>query len=137
MVSLCSAHQAASNDIHVDLEVTLRSCDMRSPADLDLVRSYTDFDAHQSENLDGTVMFPLALVQKLLSKNPSSSSATVLTFCPCAFLPDLKMTFVKMVNIVLLYRMPFYRLLRLPCFVFEISRGGGISGPLPLVRSWA
>ena len=28
IVSLCSAHQDASNDIDVDLEVTLRSCDL-------------------------------------------------------------------------------------------------------------
>ena len=39
MVSLCSAHQDASNGIHFYLEVTLRSRDPRSPLDLDLMRS--------------------------------------------------------------------------------------------------
>ena len=39
MVSLCSAHQEASNDIHVNFEVTLRSRDLRSPFKLDLMRS--------------------------------------------------------------------------------------------------
>ena len=43
MGSLCSAHQAALNDIHFDLEVTLRSRDLRSPLDLDLMRSYYIF----------------------------------------------------------------------------------------------
>ena len=55
MVSLCSAHQDASNDIHFDLEVTLRS-----PLDLDLMRSYyTYFDAYQLEDLDGALSFAL------------------------------------------------------------------------------
>ena len=69
MVSLCSAHQDASNDIHFDLEVTLRSRDLRSP--LDLMRSWhICFDAYQRENLDGALSFALAhLVQKLLAKN--------------------------------------------------------------------
>ena len=71
MVSLCSAHQDASNDIHVDLEVTLRSRDLRSPLDLDLMTSrYTYFDAYQRGDLDGALSFALAqLVQKLLAKN--------------------------------------------------------------------
>ena len=48
MVSLCLAHQDASNDMHVDLQVTLRSRDLRSTVDLDLMwSSYTDFDAYQ------------------------------------------------------------------------------------------
>ena len=60
MVSLCSAHQDASNDIHFDLEVTLRSRDLRSPLDLDLMRSpYTYFDAYQREDLDGGLSFAL------------------------------------------------------------------------------
>ena len=71
MVSLCSAHQAASNDIHFDLEVTLRSRDLRSPLDLDLLRSlYTCFDAYERENFDGALSFALTqLGQKLLAKN--------------------------------------------------------------------
>ena len=61
MVSLCSAHQDASNDIQFDLEVTLRSRDLRSPLDLDLMTSYyTYFDAYQREDLDGAVSFALA-----------------------------------------------------------------------------
>ena len=47
-VSLCSAHEDIPNDIHVDLEVTLRSRDLRSAFDLDLIRSsYTYFDAQR------------------------------------------------------------------------------------------
>ena len=82
MVSLCSAHQAASNDIHFDLEVTLRSRDLRSPLDLDLMRSYyIYFVAYQREDLDGDLSFALAhLVQKLLAKTPLLSGAAILTF---------------------------------------------------------
>ena len=67
MVSLCSAHQYASNDIHVDLEVTLRARNLRSTVDLDLMRaSYTQVDAYQWEDLYDTVcVFALArLVHK-------------------------------------------------------------------------
>ena len=73
MVSLCSAHQDASNDIHFHLEVTLRSRDLRSPLDLDLMRSYcTYFDVYQREDLGGALSFALAhLVQKLLRKKNS------------------------------------------------------------------
>ena len=39
MVSLCPAHQDASNGIHIDLEFTLRTRDLRSTIDFDLVRS--------------------------------------------------------------------------------------------------
>ena len=56
MVSLCSAHRDGSNDIHFDLEVTLRSRDLRSPLDLD----YTHFDAYEREDLDdGALSFAL------------------------------------------------------------------------------
>ena len=48
MVSLCSAHQDALNYVHVDLEVTLRSRELRSTFDLDLMRySYTYFDVYR------------------------------------------------------------------------------------------
>ena len=48
MVSLCSALQDASNDMHVDIEVTLKSHDLRATVVLDLMRSsYTYFDAYQ------------------------------------------------------------------------------------------
>ena len=71
MVSLCSAHQYESNDTHFDLQVTLRSRDLRSTGDLDLMRSphaYTD--AYQREDLDGIVAFALAwLVQKILTNS--------------------------------------------------------------------
>ena len=71
MVSLCSAHHDASNDIHFDLEVTLRSRDMRSHLDIDLMRQLCiHFDAYQRKDLDGAVSFALAqLVQKLLAKH--------------------------------------------------------------------
>ena len=82
MVSLCSPHQDASNDMHIDLEVTLRSRGLRSTFELDLVRSsYTFFDAYRGEKLDGTAIFVLAwLVQKLLAKNSLVLSASILTF---------------------------------------------------------
>ena len=82
MVSLCSAHQDASNETRIDLEVTLRSRDLRSTIDLDLIRSsYTHFDVYRREDLNGTVIFaPARLVQKLLSKYPLSSSAAIFTF---------------------------------------------------------
>ena len=60
MVSLYSAHQHASNDVHVNPDVTLRSRDLRSTADLDLMirldthrnmymltSAYAYFDAYQ------------------------------------------------------------------------------------------
>ena len=92
MVSLCSAHQAASNDIHFDLEVTLRSRDLRSPLDLDLMRSYyTYFDAYQQEDLDGALSFALAhLVQKLLAKNSLALRSRHFDFFdPCDVIFDL------------------------------------------------
>ena len=51
MVSLCSALQDASNDMHVDIEVTLKSRDPRATVVLDLMRSsYTYFDAYDRIN---------------------------------------------------------------------------------------
>ena len=56
MVSLCSAHQDAQNDMYVDLEVMLRS-----PFDLDLMEaSYTHFVAQQREDSDGVATLALA-----------------------------------------------------------------------------
>ena len=111
MVSLCSNHQDASNDIHFDLKVTLRSRDLRSPLDLDFIRSwYTYFDAHQRENLDGAVSSALAqLGQKLLAKYSRSPVPPFWLFWPLwrHFLPDLKMTWVKNVELVRPYLMPF------------------------------
>ena len=58
MASLFSVHQDASNALHVDLEVTLRSHDLRTTVDVDLIRSsYTYFDAYQRDDLDGTVRY--------------------------------------------------------------------------------
>ena len=70
MLSLCSAHQDASNDINIDLEVTLRSRDLRTPLDLNHMRSsYANFDAYKCEDLHSCVTFVLArLVQKKLTK---------------------------------------------------------------------
>ena len=70
MVSFCSVHQDASHKIHVDLEVTLRSCDLRSTVDLDLISNYSYFDAYRCEDLDGTAIFALTrLIKKLLAKS--------------------------------------------------------------------
>ena len=92
MVSLCSAHQAASNDIHFDLEVTLRSHDLRSPLDLDLMRSYyTYFDAYQREDLDGALSFALAhLVQTILTQSSLTLRSRHFDFFdPCDVIFDL------------------------------------------------
>ena len=112
MVSLCSAHQDASNDIHFDLEVTLRSRDLRSPLDLDLLRSwYTCFDAYEREDFDGALSFALTQFgQKLLAKKlPCSQEPPFWRFWPLwsHFWPDLKMTSVKIVELVRPYAMPF------------------------------
>ena len=70
MVSLCSAHKDKSNGIHFGIEITLSSRDLRSPFDLDLMRSsYTYFDAYQRQDLDGAVFVLAWLVEKLLAKN--------------------------------------------------------------------
>ena len=65
----------------------LRSRDLRSPLDLDLMRSsYTQFDLYQREDLDGAIVFALArLVEKDLAKKktPLSSSAAILILYPC------------------------------------------------------
>ena len=91
MVSLCSAHQDASNDIHFDLEVNLRSRDLRSPLDLDLMRSlYTYFDAYEREDLDGALSFALAhLVQKLTQNFLALRSRHFDFFDPCDVIFDL------------------------------------------------
>ena len=58
MISFCSAHQDTSPDIHVDLDVTLGSRDLRSNVDIDLMMSkYTYFDVYQREDLDGTYYY--------------------------------------------------------------------------------
>ena len=138
MVSLCSAHQDASNDIHFDLEVTLRSRDLRSPLDLDLIISfYTYFDAYQREDLDGALNFALTqLVQSYWQKTPLFSSAAILTFLtpvtsfftwPKSDLSNNCRARPSVSNAV-------YRL-SLACFVFEIS-GGAVIRPPPSVLRW-
>ena len=79
---MCSAHQDASNDLHFDLKVTLRSRDLSSPLVLDLMWPlYTYSDAYQQEDPDGAVSFSLAqIVQKSLAKTPFFSVAAILTF---------------------------------------------------------
>ena len=58
--SQCVHLNDASNDIHFDLKLTLRSRNLRSPLDLDLMRSYyTYFDTYQREDLDGALSFAL------------------------------------------------------------------------------
>ena len=94
MVSLCSAHQGASNDIHFDLKGALRSRDLRSSLDLDLdlIRSsYTYFDVYQRGDLDGANIFTLArLVQKSLAKNSLVLKCRYFYFLdPCDVIFDL------------------------------------------------
>ena len=70
MISLCSAYQNASNDIHFDLEVTLRSRDLRSTCDLHFMSSYAPSDVYQREDFDDGINYALAsLVKQLLAKN--------------------------------------------------------------------
>ena len=111
---LIKMHRMIYN-IHVDLEVTLRFRDLRSTFDLDLMRSTDAYsDSFQREDLDGARwcdgVFALArLVQKLWAKKvPLSSSATIFTFLPLwrHFWPDLKMTLVKIVDLVRPYPIP-------------------------------
>ena len=62
MVSLCSAsHQDASNDIHVDLEVTLRSRDLRSIVDLNLMR-YMHISTHMHISMRMNERISIALL---------------------------------------------------------------------------
>ena len=64
------AYQDALNDLHFDVEVTLRSPDLRSTRDLELISSsYTHFDACQRENLDGTAIFVLAQLVQVIGNN--------------------------------------------------------------------
>ena len=81
--------------------------DLRSTDGLDLMRSpYTYSDAYQREDLDVAVSFALAwLLQMLLAKKlPYSQMSLVRLFylwpCDVIFLPDLKMTSAKIVNLV-------------------------------------
>ena len=95
MVLFCSDHQDVSNNIHFDLEVTLRSCDLRSTCDLDLIRSsYTYPYVYQREDLDDALSFALTyLTQKLLTKKnflPLRSRH----FCAIVLLLDTSMFFL-------------------------------------------
>ena len=138
MVSLCSAHQDASNDIHFDLEVTLRSRDLMSLLDLDLMRQwYTYFDVYQRGDLDGALTFALPhLVQKLLANN-----FFVLKCRHFNFLTSVTSFFTWSKNdLSKNCRAPpsafnaVYRL-SLARFVLEIS-GGRLSAPPPSVLRW-
>ena len=86
MVSLCSAHQDASNDIHFELEVTLRSRDLRSPLQLDLMRSsYACSDAYQQQDLDSVIIFVLTqLVKHIIGKKSLVFKCPFFTFLPLA-----------------------------------------------------
>ena len=125
MVSLCWGHQDASYDIHLDLEVMLRSHDVRSSDDLDRMRSlYTYSDVYQWEELDGAVSVALArLVQKLLSKKLPCSQVPPfwLVFPLTSFLTWPENEINK--NCISRPRVSnaVYRL-SLTCFVFEVSR---------------
>ena len=74
MVSFSSSHQDASNDIHFDQfwsNLTLRSRDLRSSFDLDLLGSkHKYFDASRWEEHDGVWIMALSLsIQKLSANN--------------------------------------------------------------------
>ena len=139
MVSLCSAHQYASNDIHFYLEVTLRSRYLRSPLDLDPMRSwYTYSDAYQCVDLDGGVSFSLAWLvhQTLLAKIPLFSSAAILIlFTPVtSFLTWPKNDLGKNCKVCPLVPNAVFRL-SLSLLRFLYLGGGAVSRP-PSVLRW-
>ena len=131
----CSAHQDAWKNILLDLEVTLRSHDLRPTVDLDLMRlSYPYVDVYQWEDLDGIVTFALAWsVKKHWQKIHivlSAATSTFLLLWRC--LPNLKTTLVKIVYFVRVYPVP------LP-LVSSLLRFRGLTrGRIspPSVRSW-
>ena len=72
---------------------------------------YIYFDVHQREDIDRAVSFALAqLVQKLLAKNSLVLKCRHFDFFyprDVIFLPDLKMSPVKNVELIRPYLMPF------------------------------
>ena len=103
------------------------SRDLRSPLDLDMMRSsYSYLDAYQREDLDGAIIFALArLVPRLLTNNSCPQVPHFDVFDPC----DVIFTWPKN-DLPKHYRFrqpvcnTVYRL-SLACFVFDISGGVG------------
>ena len=58
MASLCSTHQDASNDVHVTLEGTVSSRDLRS-TDLDLIGQLTHISMRINEKISTVLLFLL------------------------------------------------------------------------------
>ena len=91
--------------------LTLRSRNLRSPLDLDLMRSwYTYFDAYQRKDLDCAVSFAQTQFKSYWKKTCSQiSSAAILTFLTpvTSFFTLPKMTSMKIVELVRPYPMPF------------------------------
>ena len=84
MVSLYSTHQVASNDIHVDFHVTVKSHDLRLTIDLDRMKLHgLNIVMRVTERILMLLLFfALArLVQNVLQKKtPFSSSVAILAF---------------------------------------------------------
>ena len=91
--------------------MTSRSRDLRSTFDLDLSRStYISFDADWREDHDDALSLFLSwLIRKLFEKNSPYLAPPFWLFRPLwrHLWPDLKMTFVKIVDLDRAYPMPF------------------------------
>ena len=118
MVSLCSAHQDASNSIHVDLKVTWPEVNHWPRPDAVIMCIFRCVSIRGSRwccyFCSSTVSSKVIGKKKL----PGPASVTFLTFLPLwrHFLPDLKMASVKIVDHVRLYPMPFTACLWLASF---------------------
>ena len=120
--------------IHANLAVTIRSRDLRSTVDHDLMRlSHTCFDAYYWKEVNGIVNFVLArLVQKFLAKKlpcPQVPLIWLLWHLWRFVWPGLKMTSGKIVHLICAYLMPFIACLA--WFVFENFSGLGADIRLP------
>ena len=105
-VSLCLAHQNALNDIHVDIEVRLRSRELRSTVTLDPMRSSYTY-LLRCVLTRGWYWWYCYFCSSSVSFALSSSVA-IFFFTPVTpFLPYLKLTLVKLVDLVRPYPMPF------------------------------
>ena len=67
--------------IHFDLEVTLRSSDLRSTGDLDLMRSpYTYSDAFSMVYVGTAILLQPSKFKSYWQKTPLSSNVAIFTF---------------------------------------------------------
>ena len=134
IITLWSAHQDTSTDIRFDLGVTVRSRDLKSTCDLDLMNSSYAciFWCVLTRGFPWCSYFCSSVVSSKVigKKTPLSSRTAILTFLTpvTPFLTWPNNDLCKNCR----SRPPVYNVvyrLSLACFVFEIS--GGISAPPP------